>query len=795
MKRIIITLYILLAAVQSASPQGFEHSISFSNPKTYTEVADSLLRFIDKDSISTGILYSRVVPFARLERFNQLHPDTSSYVHFIQAYSELKRASFGNSPFNMEVEQFRQAIDESLNAHRSVVSIGVVACNFSVLDTLAISDGRISLERGALVPKVANHGDFFTTASVFVASPLVKSHISLDVIFRISQQWIFSDAISSIASLEVDFDDGLGYRAINALKGEDYSVSYPAAGEKVLRFRAKHLNGKTVETFGRFTILPQHHAKSDVPNLPMDRQIIIEASIPFADYSGASFKGKGEVTYIYANHEKELQRPIIVVDGFDPGDYRNDFGTGFVDGEPRTESIWRLFNEPYGIADALLAQGYDIVILNFHTYDNHFNEETNGGADFIERNGLVLVELINQVSQTLQLNGSSDSLVVIGPSMGGLISRYALTYMEQNNKNHNTRLWVSFDSPHRGANISMGAQGFLFFFGELAGKAGAKKKWRETICSNAAKQMLFYHRAVEFDETAGQYRTNFLSTLNQVGFPSNLRRIAVANGSLNGTLENQACQKAFEMWRKVLGISFAHAYIRQQPGYGDECKVFDGRVPSGIVILNEDLYMIAPTGSCSFDVSPGGTFKTFFHIWEGAEEDAGDDLDENRYIFPSHSFIPTKSALAFTGSNVDLAETIGNRNLVTSGETPFHSYWGAIHKNMEHIEFDADLMCWVLNEINGISMPPVITNTISGPTTVCSSNATFTLNNLPNGYTVTWTRSSNLAYVSGQGTASYTVRAANTTVNGPGWVQATVSGLCGDVELPPYSVYVGTPPG
>ncbi|MDD2197377.1 MAG: T9SS type A sorting domain-containing protein, partial [Bacteroidales bacterium] len=42
---------------------------------------------------------------------------------------------------------------------------------------------------------------------------------------------------------------------------------------------------------------------------------------------------------------------------------------------------------------------------------------------------------------------------------------------------------------------------------------------------------------------------------------------------------------------------------------------------------------------------------------------------------------------------------------------------------------------------------------------------------------------------------SYTVRAANTTVNGPGWVQATVSGLCGDVELPPYSVYVGTPPG
>ena len=34
------------------------------------------------------------------------------------------------------------------------------------------------------------------------------------------------------------------------------------------------------------------------------------------------------------------------------------------------------------------------------------------------------------------------------------------------------------------------------------------------------------------------------------------------------------------------------------------------------------------------------------------------------------------------------------------------------------------------------------TISISGPTTVCSSGATFTLNNLPAGFTVSWTRSS-----------------------------------------------------
>lgn len=81
---------------------------------------------------------------------------------------------------------------------------------------------------------------------------------------------------------------------------------------------------------------------------------------------------------------------------------------------------------------------------------------------------------------------------------------------------------------------------------------------------------------------------------------------------------------------------------------------------------------------------------------------------------------------------------------------------------------------------------------ISGPTTVCSSNATFTLSNLPNGCTVTWTKSSNLVYVSGQDT-SYTVKALSPTTSGFGWVQATVAGPCGNVPPIRYNVSVGPP--
>lgn len=83
---------------------------------------------------------------------------------------------------------------------------------------------------------------------------------------------------------------------------------------------------------------------------------------------------------------------------------------------------------------------------------------------------------------------------------------------------------------------------------------------------------------------------------------------------------------------------------------------------------------------------------------------------------------------------------------------------------------------------------PVLQNTIiysiSGNSLICSQN-TYTLNFLCPGSSVTWTHSSNLSEVSGQGTAQYTVSKLS---DGAGWVQATVNGIA----LPQYGVWAGT---
>ena len=115
------------------------------------------------------------------------------------------------------------------------------------------------------------------------------------------------------------------------------------------------------------------------------------------------------------------------------------------------------------------------------------------------------------------------------------------------------------------------------------------------------------------------------------------------------------------------------------------------------------------------------------------------------------------------------------------------------------------------------SLLPVEVNTIdpnitlSGPSLVCASGATFTISSLATGNTVLWETSSNLIVVSGQGTTAFTVRASggilpeaiqvnsmesaqmiSEPTGSSGWVRATISNSCGSVPLE-KTIWAGLP--
>ena len=80
------------------------------------------------------------------------------------------------------------------------------------------------------------------------------------------------------------------------------------------------------------------------------------------------------------------------------------------------------------------------------------------GAD-IRANAEVLKEVIRFVNRNKTPNARN---VLVGKSMGGLISRYCLFSMEEDGEKHQTSIFISYDSPQCGANVPIGAM-FAFY--------------------------------------------------------------------------------------------------------------------------------------------------------------------------------------------------------------------------------------------------------------------------------------------------------------------------------------------
>jgi len=82
---------------------------------------------------------------------------------------------------------------------------------------------------------------------------------------------------------------------------------------------------------------------------------------------------------------------------------------------------------------------------------------------------------------------------------------------------------------------------------------------------------------------------------------------------------------------------------------------------------------------------------------------------------------------------------------------------------------------------------------ITGSDIVCySPNETFTIHNSPSGSSVSWTKSSNLTYVS-ETTTTYTVHANSSSTSGEGWVQAYITSTGCDAKTIRYNLWVGVP--
>ncbi|MBC7650412.1 MAG: hypothetical protein H7101_01540 [Deinococcales bacterium] len=121
------------------------------------------------------------------------------------------------------------------------------------------------------------------------------------------------------------------------------------------------------------------------------------------------------------NTQPILQKPIIISDGFDPGDTRKIQAKDYIeykDGVDRSiEDITR-YIDCNGASQSLIAilrqKGYDVIVVNYPTYTAVSGQKIDGGADYIECNAMNMITLIQMLKTRLDAIGSQEQMVVVG---------------------------------------------------------------------------------------------------------------------------------------------------------------------------------------------------------------------------------------------------------------------------------------------------------------------------------------------------------------------------------------------
>lgn len=416
----------------------------------------------------------------------------------------------------------------------------------------------------------------------------------------------------------------------------------------------------------------------------------ITANIAYQGYEETqAYFGQGEYEIFIDNVDGILDNPIIILDGFDPGDSRDIPGL-----------YASLSFGGQNMADILRDEGYDIIILNAPVYTTG-GKDIDGGGDYIQRNAMVLIAMIQKLNAD---KVGDNELVVLGPSMGGLIARYALSYMEDNSLDSETRLYISFDSPHRGANIPISLQYLINYFAIQVGDATAQQVVDQLLNSPAAKEMLTDHLLghllagsdYEQDPTkilplgAPGFRNEFQAELDALGFPSNVRNVTMINGAGNGTTTGSPGITVVDTNLEIDATTDVDVALKFTPAASQTNTVTVVTVNFfGFPINTYQTISQSPSSSDGVDSAPGGTGSISDALGDGGGNQVLIDFI-NALQQDLYSFIPTMSSLAI--NNPDWYAT------PNVADSPFVNFY-IPDTNEDHVTVTAASAQFALDEI------------------------------------------------------------------------------------------------
>jgi len=396
-------------------------------------------------------------------------------------------------------------------------------------------------------------------------------------------------------------------------------------------------------------------------------------------------KASGDIHFFTSNDG--FNKPVIVVEGLD------------IKNRIDCYDIVSQLQAQQPIISELNAQEKDVVIVDF---DN--------SKRLIEENGVLLSKIIGIVND---LKEGDHSNAVIGLSMGGLVSRFALARYEHYKGSHDVFLFVSYDSPQKFANLSQTLQAWLHFG---ASSASDRMELYRTLGSPSVKQMLVTRNLISYDETgtiaifdAVDYNTKLMDKLAGFGnYPGKLRKIAFSNGNAQGEAYDFVSGDPIMIIRgdigswsgvtaEAVGISHYNTFLEcmADMNYVELEQVTS--VPAGCALTGfypEAIGENPQLAQVSFDNAPGSYSYSLVDAVTEVVTNIGYTIENPQ---PETSFIPTISALDIDTSDL-FYDIQGDAEILD--KTPFDKlYYPSNGINEEHLELTDEKYDQLMEEI------------------------------------------------------------------------------------------------
>ena len=596
---------------------------------------------VGRDVVTTGFLLDRTIPLVRMERFDGTEGAPAAGPGALrQIVDELGRAEVGDVRLPA-ADDLRARGRDVLEG--GVVPIAVVDVAVQRIRSGALEDGsarwaagRVEVDAGAL-----------ETRPVFAAASLVDgSRRGASVGFVVPRALWISTREDAPTRLQVDLADGRGF--LDVRFGTPFRPEWTTPGRREIRLRATWAGGDVRTARFAFDVV---RMLTPAP----DDTLFVTAS---QSWNGVAGSGKAYVAL--APGHVTLENPVVVVEGFD------------LDDSMGWDRLYELLNQENMLED-LRSEGFDAVVLDFDS-----------ATEPIQRNGLLVAELLQQVAATID---PSRTIFLVGPSMGGLCSRYALLWLESQAIDVRVRTFLSFDTPHRGANIPVGLQYWLDFFSDQSADAAYLLSRLDTP---AARQMLVLHHTTPPTVTPGAdpERAALLADFAALGdWPVAPRRIAMANGSGSSVGQGFAPAEQIIRYEYRSFLVDIDGNVWAVPD-GTTTQVFHGNI--NFILLPEDDLSVVVSGTSPWDNAPGGNRDSMFQM-DTTAAPYGDIVA----LYDRHCFIPTVSALDLPGNDL-FFDVDGTPDVASL--TPFAAvHWAPV--NEEHVFISPAEKAWIMDEI------------------------------------------------------------------------------------------------